>query len=453
MKLSTLSAISPLDGRYGKKTENLRGLLSEYGLIRARLFIEIEWLVFLNKKIPDLKLNQKSIQTLKKIYKNFNELEAKEIKKIENKINHDVKAVEYYLKNKMEGSSQLKKAKEFVHFACTSDDINNLAYAILLQELRKNHLLPILTKLKLKLKTMALDTASRPMLSRTHGQAATPTTLGKEIANFLKRLERQTTLLSQQIIFAKINGAVGNFNAHRIAYPQVAWPILAKKFVEQLRLSYNSHTTQIEPHDGIAEYCHVLFRINTLLIHLCRDCWAYISLAYFSQKKQKAEVGSSTMPHKINPIDFENAEGNLSLANALFHFFAERLPVSRWQRDLVDSTLFRNLGIAQAYSLLAYETLLSGLNKLQINEEKISDDLEAHWEVLTEAVQTVMRRYRLKQPYEQLKMLSRGKKMDKETLHHFIDKLHLPSEVKKKLKALTPKDYIGFAKELAKQAR
>src|SRR3989338_6184573 len=281
MKLSTLSAISPLDGRYGKKTENLRGLLSEYGLIRARLFIEIEWLVFLNKKIPDLKLNQKSIQTLKKIYKNFNELEAKEIKKIENKINHDVKAVEYYLKNKMEGSSQLKKAKEFVHFACTSDDINNLAYAILLQELRKNHLLPILTKLKLKLKTMALDTASRPMLSRTHGQAATPTTLGKEIANFLKRLERQTTLLSQQIIFAKINGAVGNFNAHRIAYPQVAWPILAKKFVEQLRLSYNSHTTQIEPHDGIAEYCHVLFRINTLLIHLCQDCWAYISFSFF----------------------------------------------------------------------------------------------------------------------------------------------------------------------------
>lgn len=451
MKLSPLTAISPIDGRYSSRTENLRPLFSEYGLISHRLYIEIKWLQFLNHKIEGLALSQTAIDFLTTIYETFNESEAEKIKDIEKKTNHDIKAIEYYLKDKMEALPELSKAKEFVHFGCTSDDINNLAYALMLKKARQTHLLPTLDRIKNKLHTMAQTMANKPLLARTHGQPATPTTMGKEIANTLHRFNRQCDALKTQVIFGKINGAVGNFNAHHVAYPTLPWPQLAQEFTEGLGLAFNSYTTQIEPHDYIAEYSHTLFRLNTILIDLARDCWSYISLGYFSQNKVEGEVGSSTMPHKINPIDFENAEGNLSLGNALWHFFAERLPISRWQRDLVDSTLLRNLGVAHAHSLIAYESLLTGLNKLSINEINTQADLNAHWEVLTEAIQTVMRRYGLEQPYEQLKALSRGEKIDKTRLHAFIDELNLPVKVKKQLKQLTPLNYLGFAEELAKK--
>lgn len=450
MNLSPLTAISPIDGRYSKKTEKLRPLLSEYGLIHQRLFVEIEWLTFLSKHIKDLALSNKAITFLSEVYKNFNETEAKKVKDIEQKTNHDLKAVEYYLKEKMDEVNELAKIKEFIHFGCTSDDINNLAYALILKDTRHEHMLPTLIKLREKLAAMAHSLKDKAILARTHGQPATPTTMGKELANFVHRLDRQIELFKAQPILGKINGAVGNFNAHHTAYPDLDWPKLARNFTEQLGLTYNAYCTQIEPHDYIAEYSQNLFRANTLLIDLSRDCWAYISLGYFSQRKVEGEVGSSTMPHKVNPIDFENAEGNLSIANALWHFFAERLPISRWQRDLVDSTLLRNLGVAHAHSIIAYESLLTGLNKLDLNDAITEADLNNHWEVLTEAIQTVMRRYRLEQPYERLKALSRGEKVDKQQLHKFIDGLDLPADVKTQLKKLTPANYLGFAAELAK---
>ncbi len=450
MKLSNLTAISPIDGRYGKKTENLRPLLSEYGLIHQRLYIEIRWLHYLNHKIEGLALSDASLAFLTTLCDTFNEAEAEKIKAIEKTTNHDIKAVEYYLKEKMDTVPELVKAKEFVHFGCTSDDINNLAYALILKTTRDQHLLPALTALQKKLSSMAHTLADAPMLARTHGQPATPSTMGKELANSLHRLQHQSHLLAKQPLSGKINGAVGNFNAHHLAYPTLPWPQFAQEFTEQLGLTYNPYTTQIEPHDTLAEYCHALFRLNTILIDLARDCWGYISLGYFSLQKIADEIGSSTMPHKINPIDFENAEGNLGLANALWHFFAERLPISRWQRDLVDSTLLRNLGVAHAHSLIAYDTLLNGLNKLSLNKEALTTELNQHWEVLTEAIQMVMRRYGLAQPYEQLKNLSRGEKIDQIQLHQFIDGLNLPDDVKQQLKTLTPTNYLGFATELAK---
>ncbi|MBI5448677.1 MAG: adenylosuccinate lyase [Gammaproteobacteria bacterium] len=449
MKLSSLTALSPIDGRYAAKTESLRPFFSEYALIKYRLHVEIKWLQFLNHKIENLSLSPQAIHFLSLIDENFDEKEAACIKEIEKKTNHDIKAVEYYLKDKMDALPELKIAKEFVHFACTSDDINNLAYALILYQASQSQVLPALEKIKLKLHSMVHDFADKPILSRTHGQAATPSTMGKELANTLHRFNRQYDALNAFTFLGKINGAVGNFNAHHIAYPRLDWPALAREFVEQFGLSFNAYTTQIEPHDSIAEYAHLLFRLDTLLIDLARDCWGYISLGYFSQRKVEGEVGSSTMPHKVNPIDFENAEGNLYVANALWHLFAERLPVSRWQRDLVDSTLLRNLGVAHAHSLIAYQSLLSGLNKLMLNEAYTQADLESHWEVLTEAVQTVMRRYGLPEPYEQLKALSRGESINKKKLHDFIDGLMLPEDVKKQLKNLTPQNYLGFAEHLA----
>ena len=452
MMLSTLTAISPLDGRYFQKTESLQAFFSEYGLIHYRLYVEIRWLQFLNKKIKELSLSEKAITYLTDLYENFNEQEAEKIKIFEKKTQHDIKAIEYYLKEKMSAHPELAKAIEFVHFACTSDDINNLAYALILLKTRETCILPLLQKLKTILQTMSQTLAPHALLARTHGQPTTPTTMGKEFSNTFHRLTRQYNALLAQPILGKINGAVGNFNAHHVAYPELHWPTLAREFTEQLGLTYNSHTTQIEPHDYIAEYSAIFFRINTLLIDLARDCWGYISLNYFSQKKSDNEVGSSTMPHKINPIDFENAEGNLRFANALWHFFSEQLPVSRWQRDLVDSTIMRNLGVAHGHSILAYEGLIAGLNKLTLNTEYLATELNEHWEVLTEAIQTVMRRYGLEQPYERLKDFSRGKKIDQKQLHAFIDALNLPAEVKITLKKLTPANYLGFAVELAQQS-
>lgn len=450
MNLSTLTAISPIDGRYANKTAGLRPIFSEFGLIRFRLHVEIAWLQFLNKHLPELKIDKKSLAYLSEIHEKFSETDAKAIKDIEKITNHDLKAVEYFLKERMSALPELNKAKEFIHFACTSDDINNLAYALMIKAGRDQHLLPVLKQLHHQLHSMAIHYAEQPMLARTHGQAATPTTLGKEIANTAMRLQRQILSIESQVILGKLNGAVGNFNAHHIAYPELDWPVLAKTFTESLGLSYNTHVTQIEPHDALAEYCDTFARANTVLIDFARDCWGYISLGYFTQKTVEDEVGSSTMPHKINPIDFENAEGNLSIANALWKFFASRLPISRWQRDLVDSTLLRNLGVAHAHSLIAYSALITGLNKLSANTTLLDTELAQHWEVLTEAIQTVMRRYGLEQPYERLKALSRGKQITQKELHHFIDTLELPNDIKDSLKALRPGNYLGYAAKLAR---
>lgn len=450
MNLSTLTAISPIDGRYGNKTADLRPIFSEFGLIRFRLHVEIAWLQFLNQHLPELKIDNKSLTHLNDIYEKFSEADAQAIKAIEKTTNHDLKAVEYFLKEKMSALPELNKAKEFIHFACTSDDINNLAYALMIKAGRDQHLLPVLKQLHDRLHNMATHYAEQPMLARTHGQAATPTTLGKEIANTARRLQRQITSLESQAILGKLNGAVGNFNAHHLAYPELDWPVLAKTFTESLGLSYNTHVTQIEPHDALAEYCDIFSRANTILIDFARDCWGYISLGYFTQKTVENEVGSSTMPHKVNPIDFENAEGNLSIANALWQFFASRLPISRWQRDLVDSTLLRNLGVAHAHSLIAYTALMTGLTKLSANTTLLDAELAQHWEVLTEAIQTVMRRYGLEQPYERLKALSRGKEITQKELHHFIDTLELPNDIKDSLKTLKPSNYLGYAAKLAR---
>jgi len=453
MNLNSLTAISPIDGRYAEKTFSLREIFSEYGLIRNRLFVEIRWLEALSahpgiEEVPEL--TPAARKRLEQIADKFDVDEAQRVKAIEDTTNHDVKAIEYYLKEKINSSRELSGLKEFIHFACTSEDINNLAYALMLKQAREQVLLPALDGLTRVLTELARRYADQPMLARTHGQPASPTTLGKEIAVFVQRLRRQRRGLAAVEILGKINGAVGNFNAHRVAYPAVKWDKLADAFLKGLGLARSPATTQIEPHDWIAEYFDALARINTILVDLCRDVWGYVSLGYFVQKTVAGEVGSSTMPHKVNPIDFENAEGNLGLANALFRHLAEKLPVSRWQRDLSDSTVLRNLGVGVAHSLIAWQSIERGTRRLDADAWRMGRDLEDNWEVLAEAIQTVMRRYGLPEPYEQLKRYTRGKKVGKEALRAFVQGLKLPEKEKKRLLALTPADYTGDA---AAQAR
>ena len=453
MELNELTAISPTDGRYGQKTAELRPLFSEFGLIHHRVLIEIRWLQALanNKAIPEVPAFDKhSNNLLNHIIENFNIEDAQRVKNIESTTNHDVKAVEYFLKEKIQGNKTLEAVSEFIHFACTSEDINNLSYALMLKSGRDTVLLPAMDTIVDQLKTMAVDLADQPMLSRTHGQTATPTTVGKEIANVVHRLKQQKNQIAKVSILGKINGAVGNFNAHYCAYPEVDWPAFAKEFIESIGLEMNPYTIQIEPHDYMAELFDAITRFNTILTDLCRDLWAYISLGYFGQKTIAGEVGSSTMPHKVNPIDFENAEGNLGIANALFKHFSAKLPISRWQRDLTDSTVLRNLGVGFAHSLIAYQSLLKGLNKLEINTDIINKDLENSWEVLAEPVQTVMRRYGIANPYEKLKEITRGKTINRETLHEFIKTLEIPDDARKALLKLTPHNYIGNADKQAK---
>ena len=453
MELSPLTAISPVDGRYAEKCIALREIFSEYGLIKYRMTVEIQWLLALSEhsgidECPPFDEATKNL--LNSMVADFGVQDARRIKAIEKTTNHDVKAVEYFLKEQFAGHPALASVGEFVHFACTSEDINNLSYAMMLSDARNDILLPIIDRIIKTLIEIARGYADVPMLSRTHGQAATPTTVGKEFANIVHRLERQRDQIKKVEITGKINGAVGNFNAHLVAYPKVDWQKLAKNFVGDLGLVWNPYTTQIEPHDFIAELFDSMRRFNTVLIDFCRDVWGYVSLGYFKQKPVAGEIGSSTMPHKINPIDFENAEGNLGVANALLEHMANKLPISRWQRDLTDSTVQRNLGVAFAHCRIAYLSLLKGIDKLELNTARLEQDLNNSWEVLAEAIQTVMRRYGVEQPYEKLKALTRGQEVNRETIATFIDSLHLPPDVKKQLKALTPLNYTGNASKLAK---
>jgi adenylosuccinate lyase len=453
MSTHALTALSPLDGRYASKVEALRPIFSEYGLMHRRVQVEIEWLLALaaDPKIAELPaFGAGQIKTLKAIAENFSVADGERIKAIEATTNHDVKAVEYFIKEKIGADTGLAQAKEFVHFACTSEDINNLSYALMLRDARDQVLLPQFDAVIAQLRELAHANAALPLLSRTHGQTASPSTLGKEIANVVARLQRQRKQLAGVEISGKINGAVGNYNAHVITYPKVDWRAFSQRFVESLGLGYNAYTTQIEPHDGVAEYCDAVRRANIILIDLARDIWGYISLGYFKQTLKAGEVGSSTMPHKVNPIDFENAEGNFGLANALLGHFAEKLPISRWQRDLTDSTVLRALGTAFGHSLVALESLKKGLGKLNVNAERIAADLDNSWEVLAEAVQTVMRRYGLPEPYEQLKALTRGHGITKDSMREFIGGLDLPADAKQRLLDLTPGSYIGLAEALAK---
>ncbi|MGH8729405.1 MAG: adenylosuccinate lyase [Burkholderiales bacterium] len=449
--MTMLRALSPLDGRYQPKVAALSDYFSEYALIRYRLRIEIAWLQALahDPAIPEVTpFSEKTLAKLNSLVNNFSEADAQGIKDIEARVNHDVKALEYWLKERLKGEI----AVEFIHFACTSEDINNLCYALMFSESRSALLLPKLTRIIAKLTQMAHEYAALPMLSRTHGQAATPTTVGKELANFAYRLQRQRRQLANLTLTGKMNGAVGCYNAHLAAYPQLDWEKFAKSFVEKLGLEFNPYTTQIEPHDTLAELFQCYFRINSILLDLNRDLWGYISLAYFTQKVDENEVGSSTMPHKVNPIDFENSEGNLGLANALFSHLSEKLPVSRWQRDLSDSTVLRNAGMALGYTLLAFDSCAQGLAKLDVNRERLSEDLEANWEVLAEAIQTSMRRFDVPNAYERMKELTRGKRgIDRETLHAFIESLAIPEHKREHLLKLTPASYIGLAATLAKR--
>ncbi|AJC50548.1 adenylosuccinate lyase [Coxiella endosymbiont of Amblyomma americanum] len=456
MKLKPLTALSPLDGRYQKKLSDLRPIFSEYGLVKCRVFIEIQWLLFLScensfSEIP--KLTALDRKRLEEISKSFDIKSAEIIKKIEKTTNHDVKAVEYYLQHQLKKEKIFSDLIYFVHFGCTSEDINNLSYALLIDEARKKVLSPIIRKIGLYLQNMAINYADLSLLSHTHGQPASPTTLGKEFANTVKRIHTQYQYFINMKLSAKINGAVGNFNAHRAAYPDFDWLNFAKQFVESLGLEFNEYTTQIEPHDRLSELLQSLIRLNNVLIDFCQDMWGYISIGYFFQNTIKNEVGSSTMPHKVNPIDFENAEGNLGLANALADHMANKLPISRWQRDLTDSTVMRNLGSVFGYSLVAYKALFKGLTKIIANENRIKEDLNAHWEVLTEAIQTVMRRYGIPGAYEQLKTLTQDKFINKNQLKKFIDELPIPQETKEYLKSLTPNCYTGFASSLATKVR
>ncbi|MGN6706671.1 MAG: adenylosuccinate lyase [Rhodanobacter sp.] len=447
-----LTALSPLDGRYAGKVEALRPIFSEFGLMHRRVQVEIEWLLALAAEPEIVELpafDAGQIATLKAIAENFGEADGERIKAIEATTNHDVKAVEYFIKEKIGADVGLAQAKEFVHFACTSEDINNLSYALMLRDARSSVLLPQLDAVIDTLREMAHDNANLPLLSRTHGQTASPSTLGKEIANVVARLQRQRRQLAEVEVSGKINGAVGNYNAHVVTYPELDWRAFSQRFVASLGLDYNAWTTQIEPHDNVAEYCDAVRRANTILVDLARDIWGYISLGYFKQTLKAGEVGSSTMPHKVNPIDFENAEGNLGLANALLGHFAEKLPISRWQRDLTDSTVLRALGTAFGHTLVALESLKKGLGKLNVNAERIAADLDASWEVLAEAVQTVMRRYGLPQPYEQLKALTRGHGITRASMREFIAGLDLPAEAKQRLLQLTPASYTGLAEDLA----
>ena len=453
MKVSTLKALSPADGRYAEKVNGLRDIFSEYGLIRFRVLVEVRWLQALadEKDIPEIgPLSPVMKDLLNSIVDGFSLDDAERVKKIEATTNHDVKAVEYFIREKLGDGPDTAVLKDFLHFGCTSEDINNLAYALMLRTARSDVLIPQMRTVKAKLQAMARQNADLAMLSRTHGQPASPTTLGKEIANFVKRLEAAQRQFGNVAILGKFNGAVGNFNAHCVTYPDVDWRGVSERFVAALGLEPNSHTTQIEPHDWTAEYAHALSRYDTILIDLCRDFWSYVSLGYFRQKVARDEVGSSTMPHKVNPIDFENAEGNLGMANALLGHLAEKLPVSRWQRDLTDSTVQRNFGIALAYVVIALASMLKGLDKLQVNPDALRADIADAWELLAEAVQTVMRRYGIPEPYETLKALTRGQAVTRELLHGFIDTLEIPASEKKRLLALTPSSYLGLASELAR---
>ncbi len=452
MSLTTLNALSPLDGRYQSKLDSLRPYFSEYALIKHRAWVEVEWLKALSaaKELTEIaSFSSETIQALDAAVANFSEEDASQVKAIESRTNHDVKALEYWLKEKFDGNPEVKKASEFIHFACTSEDINNLSHGLMLKTARDSVMLPFLNNLIARLGELAHQLANQPMLSRTHGQTASPTTMGKELANVVYRLQRQQKQLVNNEMLGKINGAVGNFNAHLSAYPHFDWESFAKKFVESLGLSYNPMTIQIEPHDYMAELYDTFARINTILIDLNRDIWGYVSVGYFKQKLKAGEIGSSTMPHKVNPIDFENSEGNLGLANAVLRHMAEKLPISRWQRDLTDSTVLRNMGVAFGYTLLGYDSCLRGLNKLEINPARLDEDLNNSWEVLAEPIQTVMRRYGIENPYEQLKELTRGKGgINQASLHAFISELVIPNDAKQALLALTPATYTGKAMEL-----
>jgi len=451
--LTPLTAISPVDGRYADKCHSLRDIFSEYGLIKHRTLVEVEWLKALaaHPEITEVPaLSAEATRALDDILAHFCLADAERVKDIERTTNHDVKAVEYFLKEKVEKHPELAKISEFLHFACTSEDINNLSYGLMLSAGREE-LMPSIDDLIAKLREMAHELAEVPLLSRTHGQPASPTTMGKELANVVARLRRQRGQLTGVEILGKINGAVGNFNAHLAAYPELDWPTFSEQFIRNLGLVPNPYTIQIEPHDYIAELFDGYCRLNTILIDLARDIWSYIALGHFKQKVVAGEVGSSTMPHKVNPIDFENAEGNLGIANALMTHLAQKLPVSRWQRDLTDSTVLRTLGVGLAHSLIAYQSLLKGLNKLEINEENLRAELDANWEVLGEAIQTVMRRHGIEKPYEKLKELTRGQRVNGERMRAFIESLEIPAEDKARLMVMTPASYLGNAAEAARR--
>lgn len=455
MELSPLTALSPLDGRYGSRMAGLRPLFSEFGLMKHRVQVEIEWLKALAaepaiKEVPPF--SPATVAELDALAANFSEADAQAVKDIEAVTNHDVKAIEYFLKQRLAGNAEVMRVAEFIHFACTSEDINNLSHALMLKAGRDQVLLPALDRLLEKLTELAHAWADLPMLAHTHGQPASPTTVGKEFANVAYRLKAARERFAGVVMLGKINGAVGNYNAHLVAYPDFDWEGFARRFVENLGLRFNPYTIQIEPHDYMAELFDALARVNTILIDLDRDVWGYISLGYFRQKVKAGEVGSSTMPHKVNPIDFENSEGNLGVANALLRHLAEKLPVSRWQRDLTDSTVLRNMGVALGYALLGFESCLRGLNKLEANAQRLDEDLDANWEVLAEPIQTVMRRYGVPNPYEQLKELTRGKSgITRETLAAFIRQLPIPEPEKARLLALTPHTYTGMAAILAQR--
>jgi adenylosuccinate lyase len=448
MELSALTALSPIDGRYGEKTRELRTIFSEYGLLKYRVQVEICWLQKLASQADILEipaLSQSAIDHLNQIIEQFSEQDANRIKEIEKTTNHDVKAVEYYLKEKVNTNEELHAINEFIHFACTSEDINNLSYALMLKTAKESILIPYWNKLIDNISAQAKAYRDLPLLSRTHGQPATPTTIGKEFANVAYRLKRQLKQLQSVKILGKINGATGNYNAHIVAYPQVNWHKFSEDFVYSLGLTWNPYTTQIEPHDYIAEFFDCVARFNTILIDFDRDIWGYIALNHFKQKTIAGEIGSSTMPHKVNPIDFENSEGNLGLANAIIKHLGSKLPISRWQRDLTDSTVLRNLGVGIGYAIIAYQSTLKGLNKLEVNEAYLLEELNCNWEVLAEPIQTVMRRYGIEKPYEKLKELTRGKRVDVQDIKQFIDSLALPEAEKMRLKQLTPANYIGYA--------
>ncbi len=448
-----LTAVSPLDGRYATKCDSLSPYFSEYGLMKHRVLVEIRWLQALaaHPQITELtSLSDSATAYLDRVAADFSLNDAARVKEIESTTNHDVKAIEYFIKEKLADNPELTEHLEFVHFACTSEDINNLAYALMLKAGRDEVLLPEMRLLAAKVRDIALSNAEQPLLSRTHGQPASPTTLGKEFANVFHRMQRQIRALEETEILGKINGAVGNYNAHISAYPLLDWQRFAEQFVTGLGLTWNPYTTQIEPHDYVAEVFAACARFNTILIDLDRDIWSYISIGYFKQRTIAGEIGSSTMPHKVNPIDFENSEGNLGLANAMLNHLAEKLPISRWQRDLTDSTVLRNMGVGLAYSMIAYSSAIKGLNKLEVNAPAIDADINACWEILAEPIQTVMRRYRIEQPYEKLKHLTRGKQINQESIHAFIETLEMPREAKDELLALTPRTYLGNAAMQAK---
>ena len=456
MELTSLNAISPIDGRYGSKTDVLRRSVSEYGLLRMRVIVEVRWLQALAKhpqiiEVPAL--SNEASAFLDQLANNFSEADAQAIKDIEKTTNHDVKAVEYFIKNKMADNVELAAVSEFVHFACTSEDINNLSHGLMLREALEEGIVPELKNIITAIQDLAIEHAEQPMLSRTHGQTASPSTVGKEMANVAARLSRQLTQIEKIEFLGKINGAVGNYNAHISAYPDVDWQAHAEAFVTSLSLTWNPYTTQIEPHDYIAELFDAMCRFNTILLDFDRDVWGYISMGFFKQKTIAGEIGSSTMPHKVNPIDFENSEGNLGIANAIMGHLSAKLPISRWQRDLTDSTVLRNLGVGLAHSLIAYQSTLKGISKLEINAPRLNADLDAAWEVLAEPIQTVMRRYGIESPYEKLKELTRGRTIDQATIEAFVETLDMPEQAKAELKALTPGTYIGNAVAQAKAIR